>query len=71
MGTLRAEKIIDIVFKNKPEMDYFTSAVLMLGDPGTQKTYSVILYAKKQTCLFKRLNFSSATTPRHFQESIE
>jgi len=46
---------------------------LLIGEAGTQKTASIILYAagKKGSMLFKRLNFSSATTPQTFQEAIE
>jgi dynein heavy chain len=45
----------------------------MVGGSGTAKTSSVLMYAQKfdQTVqLFKRINFSSATSPALFQASI-
>jgi len=47
---------------------------LLVGGPGTAKTSSVMMYCNKfdpEEMLFKRINFSSATTPFNFQESIE
>jgi hypothetical protein len=48
--------------------------VLMIGGPGTAKTSTALMYfssfdVNKQ--MMKRVNFSSATTPGLFQESIE
>jgi hypothetical protein len=65
MGTLRSKTLFDIIL-NSEKFGYYTQAVLMLGYSGTQKTYSAISYSQKIKTLFKRLNFSSATTPRHF-----
>lgn len=47
--------------------------VLFVGGPGTAKTSGMIMYANKfsEEQAFKRINFSSATTPGNFQESIE
>jgi len=47
---------------------------LLIGGPGTAKTSGVLMYTSKfdpEEMLFKRINFSSATTPFNFQESIE
>lgn len=47
---------------------------LLVGGPGTAKTSVVLMYVTKfdtEEMLFKRINFSSATTPYNFQESIE
>lgn len=45
------------------------SPVLMMGGSGTAKTSSVLMYANKfdsSKMLFHRINFSSATYPKHF-----
>jgi len=42
---------------------------LLVGGPGTAKTSVIIMYATKfdpEEMLFKRINFSSATTPYNF-----
>jgi dynein heavy chain len=47
---------------------------LLVGSPGTAKTSVCLMYCGKfdsESMLFKRINFSSATTPYNFQESIE
>jgi dynein heavy chain len=47
---------------------------LLVGGAGTAKTSVVLMYTSKfdnAQMLFKRINFSSATTPFNFQESIE
>lgn len=47
---------------------------LLVGSPGTAKTSVCIMFCNKfdsEQMLFKRINFSSATTPFNFQESIE
>ena len=49
-------------------------SVLFIGGPGTAKTSTVLQYLAKQdkaTTLFKKLSFSSATTPSIFQRQIE
>jgi dynein heavy chain, axonemal len=45
-----------------------------VGAAGTAKTSVILMYTSKfdkEAMLFKRINFSSATTPYNFQESIE
>ena len=47
---------------------------LLVGGPGTAKTSVILMYTSKfdkEAMLFKRINFSSATTPYNFQEAIE
>jgi len=47
---------------------------LLVGGPGTAKTSVVLMYTMKfepEKTALKRINFSSATTPYNFQESIE
>jgi dynein heavy chain len=47
---------------------------LLVGSPGTAKTSVCLMYCNKfnqEEMLMKRINFSSATTPFNFQESIE
>lgn len=48
--------------------------VLLVGGPGTSKTSIAMMYIEaqpKSELLFKRINFSSATTPGIFQQIIE
>jgi dynein heavy chain, axonemal len=47
---------------------------MLVGGPGTAKTSVCLMYAsnfEKDEMLFKRINFSSATSPWNFQEQIE
>jgi dynein heavy chain, axonemal len=47
---------------------------LIVGGTGTAKTSCALMYANKfdpNVMLFKSINFSSATTPRMFQEAID
>jgi dynein heavy chain len=47
---------------------------LLVGSPGTAKTSVCLMYCNKfdaNVMRMKRINFSSATTPFNFQESIE
>ena len=49
-------------------------SVLFIGGPGTAKTSTVLQYLSRQdksTTMFKKLSFSSATTPSIFQRQIE
>lgn len=50
------------------------NAVLLVGGSGTAKTSSVLMWGNRfdtTVRLFKRVNFSSATSPGLFQASIE
>lgn len=44
-------------------------STLLVGGPGTAKTSVILMYVSKfdkEKMLFKRINFSSATTPFNF-----
>lgn len=64
---------------NQPKYTHSSTAfiqngVLLIGGSGTAKTSSVLMWATKfdiAVKLFKRINFSSATSPGLFQASIE
>ena len=49
-------------------------STLLVGGAGTAKTSVILMYTSKfnkDQMLFKRINFSSATTPYNFQEAVE
>lgn len=53
---------------------FVQNGVLLIGGSGTAKTSSVLMWSQKfdpAVQLFKRINFSSATSPGLFQASIE
>ena len=53
---------------------FVQNGVLIIGGSGTAKTSSILMWAAKFDStlkLFKRINFSSATSPGLFQASIE
>lgn len=53
---------------------FVQNGVLLIGGSGTAKTSSVLMWSQKfdpTVKLFKRINFSSATSPGLFQASIE
>lgn len=75
----RAEFIIEKI-ANLPEIrseirrENGIQNTLLVGGPGTAKTSVIMMYASKfdrEEMLFKRINFSSATTPLNYQESID
>jgi hypothetical protein len=51
------------------------NSTLIIGGPGTAKTSLIIMNSMKEDLTgkknFKRINFSNATTPGNFQESID
>jgi len=50
------------------------NAVLLVGSTGTAKTSAILMYGEtfgKSKMLFKRTNFSSATKPEGFQQTVE
>lgn len=78
LDSWRAEYLIENIL-NQPRPIHSSTAfiqngVLLVGGSGTAKTSSVLMYASKfdqSVQLFKRINFSSATSPFLFQASIE
>lgn len=72
MDSTRAEYIIQKV-AGLPRSNISTKSVLLVGGPGTAKTSVVLMYSKKfnSNMLFKQINFSSATSPKMFQDAIE
>lgn len=49
-------------------------STILVGGPGTAKTSVILMFTSKfdnTHMLFKRINFSSATTPYNFQEAME
>ena len=60
--------------KHKLRKEWGLRHTLLVGGAGTAKTSVVVMYANtfdRNEMLFKRINFSSATTPLNFQEAIE
>eukprot|EP01135_Chromosphaera_perkinsii_P010177 Nk52_evm43s2039 gene=Nk52_evmTU43s2039 len=67
VDSVRTDFLINIISKQE-------KCVLLIGEPGTAKTVSIIGYLGKQNgevMLSKKMNFSSATTPLIFQRSLE
>lgn len=78
LDSWRAEYLIgNILTQPRPTHSntaFVINGVLLVGGSGTAKTSSVLMYAAKfdsTVQLFKRINFSSATSPSLFQASIE
>mmetsp|Transcript_44095 Transcript_44095/g.42772 ORF Transcript_44095/g.42772 Transcript_44095/m.42772 type:complete len:398 (+) Transcript_44095:1837-3030(+) len=79
IDSTRAEFIVDKIarlpeIKSKEREEIGQVSTLLVGGPGTAKTSVILMYTTKfdkDKMLFKRINFSSATTPYNFQESIE
>ncbi|MCP3686381.1 MAG: hypothetical protein GY861_27370, partial [bacterium] len=76
MDSTRAIALIEKVGKMK--IDFNSDRchpVLLLGDAGTAKTSTVLLYKKLRFVadkqVLKRVNFSSATNPVNFQETVD
>ncbi|KAA0177346.1 hypothetical protein FNF27_01124 [Cafeteria roenbergensis] len=68
MDSTRAVHVLKLVHGRK------SHPVLLVGGPGTAKTSTALMYlaeCKERGQNFKRVNFSSATTPGMFQEAIE
>lgn len=73
VDSFRAELILNYIL-NQAKSSICNNAVILVGGSGTAKTSSVLMYAnkfQKDKMLFKRINFSSATLPSHFQAAIE
>jgi dynein heavy chain len=77
--SIRAEFIMDRisqlpVTRHKGRLEYYLKNTLLVGGSGTAKTSVASMFSSKfdtSVMLFKRINFSSATEPRNFQDSIE
>jgi dynein heavy chain, axonemal len=75
----RAEYIMKMVsglpvVRHEARYENYLKNTLIVGGSGTAKTSVCIMFSNKfdSSCmLFKRINFSSATEPRNFQDSIE
>jgi dynein heavy chain len=76
LDSWRAEYLINLIHQQPRPVHSSTAfvqnAVLLVGGSGTAKTSSVIMWSGsfKENELFKRVNFSSATSPGLFQASI-
>ena len=73
VDSTRSEFLIKMIH-SLPLSENNAKSVLLLGGVGTAKTSTVLMYASKfddQVMLLKRINFSSATTPHMFQDTIE
>jgi len=59
--------------RHKFRHENYLKNTLLVGGNGTAKTSVVLMYSMKfpERMLFKRINFSSATEPRNFQDSID
>ena len=79
MDSTRAEFIIEKIAKlphprSEKRREPGIMSTLLTGAAGTAKTSIILMYTSKfdkELMLMKRINFSSATTPYNFQESIE
>jgi dynein heavy chain len=77
--SIRADYLMDKiarlpVIRHKGRHENGLKNTLLIGGSGTAKTSVAIIYSNKfdnAIMLFKRINFSSATEPRNFQDSIE
>jgi dynein heavy chain len=75
----RAEFIMKMVgdlpvMRHKERNEAYLKNTLLVGGSGTAKTSVCIMFSNSfdpQVMTFKRINFSSATEPRNFQDSIE
>jgi len=60
--------------RHEKRKEHGVLSTLLVGGPGTAKTSVILMYTSKfnkDQMLFKRINFSSATTPYNFQEAID
>lgn len=79
IDSTRAEFIIDKIAKlphprSEKRKEPGIMSTLLTGAAGTAKTSVILMYTSKfdkEHMLMKRINFSSATSPYNFQESIE
>lgn len=83
MDSTRAEFILEKIaalpeVKSQARGENGITSTLIVGGPGTAKTSCILMFAQKLTDpaghykqSFKRINFSNATSPFNFQESID
>lgn len=79
IDSTRAEFIIKKIaglplMRSEKRKEHGQLSTLLVGAAGTAKTSVILMYTSKfdkEQMLFKRINFSSATTPYNFQEAIE
>jgi dynein heavy chain len=79
LDSTRAEFIVDRIAKlprvrNREREEAGNYHTMLVGGPGTAKTSICLMYSSKfdkDEMLFKRINFSSATSPWNFQEAVE
>jgi len=73
MDSCRSEYIMKI-FQDLPLKYEYKKEVLLVGVSGTAKTSTILMYCENNfgtQILLKKVNFSSATLPRNFQEILE
>jgi dynein heavy chain len=71
--SFKARMLQDLIL-NQPKTTICNKSILLIGGSGTAKTSSVLMYSSKfkaEEMLFKRMNMSSATAPRNFQDNVE
>jgi dynein heavy chain len=74
MDSTRAEYIISTVQRLPMDSSFkYRKQVLLVGGSGTAKTSTALMYCSKLplNMVLKKINFSSATQPKMFQDSIE
>jgi dynein heavy chain len=75
MDSTRAIYLMDLIARVKiDENSDRTHPSLVLGDTGTAKTSTILLYNKlilSKSFILKRINFSSATTTTNFQNNMD
>jgi dynein heavy chain len=67
MDSTRAEWLMEKIL-NIPLKHEYRKQLLLIGGAGTAKTSTILMYTNKlkEDKVLKKMNFSSATTPRMF-----
>lgn len=73
IDSTRAEFLVTKIFTISRNDEFNHKQVLLVGGPGTAKTSTILMYTQKlpATMIMKKLNFSSATQPKMFQDIID
>ena len=74
LDSTRAEYLISRIFTIKNNDEFNSKQVLIVGAPGTAKTSTILMYTQYKlpdNTIMKKLNFSSATQPKMFQDIID